>query len=282
MNRPAVSARLSGDVRVLRRDRMVALTSLLALAGLAWLYLWWDAARMSAMPAMSGMSGGSGMTGGGAMGATATSPIWELGALALTFVMWSIMMVGMMLPSAAPAILLYGTMVRKNRERGSALPAVWIFAAGYLAVWTGFSLAATLLQAALQAGGLVTPMMASASPWLSGGLLVAAGIYQWLPLKEACLEKCRAPLQFFLFRWRPGSAGAFAMGAEHGLFCVGCCWALMLLLFTAGVMNLLWVAALAGFVLVEKLLPAARLTGRLAGIALVAAGGALMLGLWPL
>lgn len=271
MNRPAASAPTSGDVQAWRRDRMVALASLLALAGLAWLYLWWDAARMSAdMPTTPA---------GGGMVAMPMAPVWELGALALTFVMWSIMMVGMMLPSAAPAILLYGTMVRKNRERGSSLPAVWIFAAGYLAVWTGFSLAATLLQAALQAGGLVTPMMVSASPWLSGGLLVAAGVYQWLPLKEACLEKCRAPLQFFLFRWRPGTGGAFAMGAEHGLFCVGCCWALMLLLFAAGVMNLLWVAALAGFVLVEKLLPGARLTGRLAGIALIAAGAALMLGI---
>jgi predicted metal-binding membrane protein len=273
MSGPAATAPTSGDAQIWRRDRMVALASLLVLAGLAWLYLWWDAARMSAMPSMSA---------GGGMGSMPMAPVWEPGALALTFVMWSVMMVGMMLPSAAPAILLYGTMVKKNRERGSALPAVWIFAAGYLAVWTGFSLAATLLQAALQAGGLVTSMMVSASPWLTGGLLIAAGVYQWLPLKEACLEKCRAPLQFFLFRWRSGAGGAFAMGAEHGLFCVGCCWALMLLLFAAGVMNLLWVAALAGFVLVEKLLPAARLTGRIAGVAFVAVGAAILVGLWPI
>jgi len=152
-----------------------------------------------------------------------------------------------------------------------------VFTAGYLAMWTAFSLAATLLQAGLEAAALVTPMMVSDSRWLSGGLLVVAGIYQWLPVKEACLEKCRAPLQFFLFRWRPGAVGAFRMGAEHGAYCTGCCWALMLLLFTAGVMNLIWVALIAAFVFVEKLLPPGRLIGRLAGLGLVLAGGGVML-----
>jgi predicted metal-binding membrane protein len=119
-------------------------------------------------------------------------------------------------------------------------------------------------------------MMASASAWLSGGLLIAAGVYQWVPVKDVCLEKCRAPLQFFLFNWRPGTAGAFRMGVKHGGFCVGCCWILMLILFAVGVMNLLWVAVIAGFVLAEKLLPAGRLVGRTAGIALAAAGGYLI------
>jgi predicted metal-binding membrane protein len=184
--------------------------------------------------------------------------------------MWTVMMAGMMLPSALPATLLYGSMVRGNRD--AVLPATWMFAGGYLAVWTGFALAATLLQAALEASGLLTPAMASASRWLTGGLLVLAGIYQWLPLKDACLGKCRAPLQFFLFHWRPGPAGAFRMGAEHGVNCVGCCWALMLLLFFGGVMSLLWIAAITAFVLLEKLAPYGVQGGRLSGLALALAG----------
>lgn len=236
----------------------MALASLLGLAALAWLYLGRDAALMAAMPMAPG------------------APVWSVAWLAITFIMWTIMMIGMMLPSVAPAVLLYGAMVRTNRERGSILPSVWIFAGGYIAVWTGFSLAVTVIQAGLQAGGLVNAMMMSSSPWLSGSLFLAAGVYQWLPLKDACLDKCRDPLQLFMFRWRPGAVGAFRMGAEHGLFCVGCCWALMLLLFTAGVMNLLWVALIAGFVLVEKLLPAGRWTGRLAGLGMVTAGVAMI------
>ena len=267
MSRPAATVLVAGDARAYRRDRMVALAGLLAIAALAWVYLWWDASRMSAT------SAGSGGPGAGGLANMPMAGVWSISSLLLTFVMWSVMMVGMMLPSAAPAILLYGSMVKKNRDRGSALPAVWVFAAGYLAVWTGFSLAAALLQAALEASALLTPMMVSASAWLGGGLLIAAGIYQWLPVKDVCLEKCRAPLQFFLFRWRPGAVGAFRMGAEHGIFCLGCCWVLMLLLFVAGVMNLVWVALLAGFVFIEKLLPAGRLIGRLAGIGLAVAGG---------
>ena len=234
-----------------RRDRGVAVASLVALIGLAWLYLWLDAARMQAMPM------------DGAMSAT-------FGQLMLTFLMWSVMMVGMMLPSAMPAILLYASMAGGNR--GFTPSAVWLFTAGYLAVWIGFSLAASVLQVGLAGAALLTPMMASASAWLSGGLLIAAGVYQWAPLKEVCLEKCRAPLQFFLFNWRPGPAGALRMGVKHGAFCVGCCWVLMLILFAVGVMNLLWVALIAGFVLAEKLLPGGRLVGRTAGIVLAAAG----------
>lgn len=255
---------------LLRPDRLAVVASLLGIVALSWVYLWQEAARMGAM-----------VMGAGAMGAAsmATMPAaspWGIEPLLPTFLMWAIMMCGMMIPSAAPAILLYASIVRKNRERGSVLPSAWIFTGGYLSVWTGFSLAAALLQAALGAGALLTPMMVSNDAWLSGGLLIVAGIYQWLPLKEACLEKCRAPLQFFLLRWRPGVAGAFRMGAEHGAFCLGCCWAIMLLLFAVGVMNLLWVALIAGLVLAEKLLPGGRLAGRLIGIALVV-GGAVMI-----
>jgi predicted metal-binding membrane protein len=239
-----------------RRDRGVAVASLAALIGLAWIYLWFDAARMHAMPMEAG-----------AMSIAS-------GRFVLTFLMWSVMMVGMMLPSAMPAILLYASMAGGNR--GFAPSAVWLFTAGYLAVWVGFSLAASVLQVGLASAALLTPMMASASAWLSGGLLIAAGVYQWAPIKDVCLEKCRAPLQFFLFNWRPGVAGAFRMGVKHGGYCVGCCWILMLILFAVGVMNLLWVVLIAGFVLAEKLLPGGRLVGRTAGIALAAAGGYLI------
>jgi len=240
-----------------RRDRFVTIASLIGLAAIAWLYLWWDAQRMAGMSMP-----GEGMT----------MPVWGIEPLLLTFLMWSVMMVGMMLPSATPAILMYGSMSRKQSGDRPILPSVWLFTAGYLLVWAGFSVAATVLQAFLVSNALLTPMMASASHWLTGGLLVAAGIYQWLPVKSVCLEKCRAPLQFFLFHWRPGRLGALRMGAEHGAFCLGCCWVLMLLLFTLGVMNLLWVALIAGFILVEKLLSAGAHADRIAGIGLVIAG----------
>jgi len=183
-----------------------------------------------------------------------------------------VMMAGMMLPSAAPAILLYGTLVRKNGTRGTTLPGVWIFASAYLLVWTGFSVAATLLQTLLEAASLMTPAMTVASAGLSALALVAAGLYQLTPLKQTCLSKCSHPLQFFVTRWRAGHGGALRMGLEHGAYCVGCCWALMLLLFVAGVMNLAWVALIAAFVFAEKLLPAGRLVSRAAGAVLILSG----------
>lgn len=255
-----MSASGTGSESLLGRDRVIVLASLLAVAALAWLYLWIEAVGMESMPMM-------------AMNA-APSP-WSLQSLVLLFVMWTVMMAGMMLPSALPAIMLYASMSR-SREGGSGAPAVWIFTAGYLAVWTLFSLGATLLQAWLNARGLVSAMMTSASVWLSAGVLLAAGLYQWLPVKEACLRRCRSPLQLFLFRWRAGFSGAFRMGAEHGAFCVGCCWALMLVLFAAGVMNLLWIALLAALVLLEKLLPGGIWIGRLAGVGFAAAGAWLL------
>ena len=191
---------------------------------------------------------------------------------ALVVVMWIVMMAGMMLPSAAPTVLLYGSMVRKNAERGTALPSVWIFVGGYVLVWAAFGLAAALVQSALQQAGLLTPMMELAHPRLTGALLIAVGLYQWTPLKDACLAKCRTPVQFLMTHWKEGRAGALRMGMAHGAYCVGCCWALMLLLFVVGVMNLVWVALIAAFVFVEKLLPAGRLTARFAGVALIVVG----------
>lgn len=246
-------------------ERLVTLLSVLGLAALAWVYLWREAVHMNAMPVSGSMDGG------------AMALAWSLEPLLLLFLMWTIMMVGMMLPSALPAILLYDSLAKKKQRQGPVVGPAWSFVGGYLAAWTGFSLGATFLQAGLQEAKLLTPMMVSGSSWLNGGVLIVAGVYQWLPLKNACLEKCRAPLQFFLFHWRPGTVGAFRMGLEHGTFCVGCCWALMLLLFVAGVMNLLWVALIAGLVLIEKLFPRGRLVGRLAGAGMVAAGAYLIL-----
>jgi predicted metal-binding membrane protein len=238
----------------LRYDRRATLAGLAAVVILSWLYLWHMAAGMDhaamAMPAAP----------------RAASP----GALTLTFVMWTVMMAGTMLPSAAPAIVLYGAMVRKHAERGSTLPATWTFAAGYLLVWTGFSVAATALQAALEAAALMTPAMTVASAGLGALALVAAGVYQVTPLKQACLYKCRHPLEFFMTRWRAGSAGALRMGLEHGAYCLGCCWALMLLLFAGGVMNLAVIVALTLWVLVEKFAPFGEQTAKVSGVALLA------------
>jgi len=256
-----------------RRDRVVAIWTLTAMVVLAWLFLWLEAV------AMQSSGSGSGLLASLAAVVMPVVPMgwsWTPGWLTLTFLMWTVMMTGMMLPSAAPSILLYGGLVRKHKERGSVLPSVWNYTAGYLAVWSAFSLVVTLLQAELQAARLVSPMMISSSPRLSGVLLIVAGAYQCLPAKDACLEKCRDPMQLLLFRWRPGVLGAFRMGVENGAFCTACCWALMLLMFVAGVMNLLWMAVLAVYVLAEKLLPEGRLAGRIAALSLLGAGGYLL------
>lgn len=200
----------------------------------------------------------------------------DAGSFALTLAMWAVMMTGMMLPSAAPTVLLYGAMVRKHAEHSRVLPAVWIFVGGYLFVWAGFSIAAALLQVVLEHAALLNAEMASASKPLSGALVVAAGAYQLTPLKDLCLNKCRDPIPFFLMHWRPGAAGTLRMGIIHGAYCVGCCWMLMLLLFAAGVMDLAWVALLAALVLAEKVLPAGRLTSRIAGVALIGIGLAVL------
>ncbi|HEY5899504.1 MAG TPA: DUF2182 domain-containing protein [Burkholderiales bacterium] len=236
---------------VAARERVVTGTGLALVLALAWGYLWSSAESMELM----------------------TMPGMDLpSAVALAFIMWTVMMAGMMLPSAAPAIVFYDTMVRKNRERGSVLAPVWIFVAGYLAVWTGFSLVVAIVQALLQERMLLTPMIESASAPLSAGVLVAAGLYQWLPVKNVCLRACRHPFEFFATRWRAGASGAFRMGLAHGSYCLGCCWVLMLVLFVTGAMDLLWVAILTAFVFVEKLLPAAAYTSRIAGLALIGWG----------
>ena len=247
---------------VLRRDRVVVGAALAALVIVAWLYLVYLAAAMSHMaPDMASMPGV----------ATAMRPWSGLDVVALT-AMWIIMMVAMMTPAAAPMILVFATIYRRRAAQSRPAIPIAVFLLGYLAVWTAFSVVAALAQAALHAAAMLSPMMAAESPLLVGGLLVVAGLFQLTPLKRACLATCRSPISFVMTRWREGRWGAFAMGVRHGLYCLGCCWALMLLLFAAGVMNLLWVAVIAVGVLIEKVVPRGDLVGRVAGVVLFVVG----------
>lgn len=212
----------------------------------------------------------------GAMLAMPRMHRWEASYLTLVFVMWAVMMVGMMVPSASPLVLLFVRMNRTRHEEQDPLLPTAAFLAGYVAAWSAYGAAATLVQWGLHRAALLSPTAVSASPVLGGALLVAAGLYQWTPLKRACLTECRSPLGFLMSEWRDGGWGAFVMGAKHGWFCVGCCWVLMALLFVAGVMNLLWMAAITLFVLAEKVLPGGELVARAGGTAFVVAGIALL------
>lgn len=246
----------------LRRDRLLVVCCLLLVIVLSWAYL----------------LAGAGMTQEmGDMLMPMSSGPWTLGHALIVCLMWAVMMAAMMLPSAAPMILLHATLARRRRERGGPAAESGAFAAGYLVVWAAFSLAAAALQFGLEQAALLSPMMETSSIALAGAVLIAAGLYQWTPLKQACLRHCRSPLDFIMLHWRPGALGAFLMGLRHGAVCVGCCWLLMLLLFIGGVMNLAWIAGIALFVLVEKLSPAGHWIGRGAGVLLVAWGGATLL-----
>jgi predicted metal-binding membrane protein len=186
--------------------------------------------------------------------------------------MWVAMMAGMMLPATYPMVRAFITINRRRRERDAPhVPAAW-FVLGYLVAWSVFSIAAAALQVILVHAGLLNTMGESLSRTLSGALFLGAGIYQWTPFKDVCLSKCRSPEGFVLTEWRDGHAGAVVMGLRHGLFCVGCCWALMLLLFAVAVMNLVWVAALTALVMAEKLLPGGRVLRHAIGAGLVVAG----------
>jgi predicted metal-binding membrane protein len=260
---------ISSVERLVRRDRLIASGGLFALVLLAWSHL----LRMDRDMAM-GMSNmdtaGTQMSMSGMVMPAAQA--WTEGEVFLLFLMWSVMMTAMMLPSAAPTILLVLAAHRRSGGRAS-IPASACFVAGYLVVWTGFSGLAAFTQWVLQRASLLSSEMKAAAPAMGGILLVLAGVYQWLPLKNACLSHCRSPIAFLTRHWRPGVAGSFRIGVVHGAYCVGCCWALMALLFVAGVMNLLWVAVIAAFVLVEKLAREGPLVGRIAGVLLAAWGG---------
>jgi predicted metal-binding membrane protein len=237
--------------RVLRRDQIVVAAALAALALAAWAWL----LSMAAMD-MSGHHAHA------------------LPRLAAIFVMWAVMMVGMMTPSAAPMILLYARVGRQAQRDGKPFAAIAWFAGGYLAAWIGFSLIATAAHRSLAHVAILTREMASGTRVFSAVVLVAAGLYQWSSLKDRCLANCRSPLAFVQRHggFRRALRAALRLGLLHGLYCIGCCWALMALVFVGGVMNVLWIAAIAAAVLAEKVLPFGRTVSRTAGAALVVAG----------
>jgi predicted metal-binding membrane protein len=240
----------------LRRDRLLVAAGLVGITALAWLYIIHTGRAMSPHTGMAmPMAGGA-----------------DVPSLAMLVPMWIVMMVAMMVPSASPTILLFATVARGRKARGVPTASTAIFTLGYLLVWAFYATIAALAQWQLHRLALLSPAMASARPWLGGGLLIAAGLYQWLPIKNSCLSHCRSPLGFLSAEWREGSRGALLMGIRHGTFCVGCCALLMTLLFVAGVMNLLWVAAIAVFVLAEKLGPGGRTLGRISGVLMLVWG----------
>lgn len=255
--------------RVLTRDRRLTAIALAALVALAWTYLlvlsrqMSDAstAGMASMPGMTGMQGMPGMSDGAAAGSAESA--------ALTVLMWWTMMIGMMVPSAAPMVLLFGNVQRRQLAAESPKLRVALFTGGYLAAWGAFSVLAAGAQIALARFALLLPEQLTVSTWLGALLVALAGVYQLTPLKNVCLRGCRSPAEFLSSHWRRGSGGAFRMGIRHGLYCVGCCWLLMGLLFVVGIMNLLWVAAIAAFVLIEKLMPNGETTAEIGGVALL-------------
>ena len=198
--------------------------------------------------------------------------VWSAAYAALVFVMWWVMMVAMMAPSAAPMVLVHAAILRKREASERPFAASALFLSGYLTVWALFSMAATASQWALESIGVVTGMMEIASPLLAGTVLIAAGLYQLTPLKAACLKHCQNPVLFIVHHWRPGGGGAFRMGLAHGAFCLGCCWFLMGLLFVGGIMNLVWIAGVAIFVGFEKFAAGRRWIPLASGAALTAAG----------
>ena len=240
--------------RVLSRDRWIIGGCVALVAGLAWLWLW---RQWSAMGSVNDSMAGMDMPGMDMSGATMASPADAVSYLTTAFAMWLLMMVAMMLPSATPMILLYGRLARGARAQGATMAPTAIFACVYLAVWAGFSALAALAQWLLVRSGAVSELsLALGDRRVGGALLIAAGLYQATPLKRACLDACRSPLSFLMRLWRPGWVGAARLGFAHGVYCLGCCALLMVLLFVFGVMNLIWVAALSLFVLIEKALPA--------------------------
>ena len=255
--------------KTLRRDRLITGAAIAIIALLAWVYVIVLSRQMSA--------GSAAMSNMAAMAMPESG--WDTSRFLLTFVMWAVMMVAMMLPSAAPFVLLYARVGRAAAAQGTVFAPTFWFAAGYTLAWAGFSAFATLAQFALSQAALITPMATLSSRWIGALVLLAAGLYQWSPLKDTCLTRCRTPLSFIQSQggFKGEAAASVRLGLLHGLYCIGCCWMLMALLFVGGVMNLLWIAALAILVLMEKLLPSGLGVARLAGVGFVAAAVWLLL-----
>jgi len=251
---------------LLKRDRRIVLVSIAALTALAWIYLLRLAGDMKMTAAMPKMPDVPDM-----------APMlhaWTATDFAFIFVMWAVMMVGMMTPSAAPMLLIYARVARQSAINGQPLASTGWFATGYLFSWTAFSLVASAAQGVLERVAWLTPMMAAASHRIGGLVLVVAGVYQFSMLKYSCLAHCQSPFAFIQAHggFKPGPSNALRLGFQHGIYCVGCCWALMLLLFAVGVMNIFWIAAIAVFVLIERTIPAGRWIARVSGAGLVFTG----------
>jgi predicted metal-binding membrane protein len=249
--------------RMLRHDRALVIGGLALLVSLSWAYL------------ILGLDAGDEKMAGMVMPMSVMP--WTLDRWGLMLSMWLVMMAAMMLPSAAPMVLLYARVARSRSTEGSPANGTITFVLGYAAVWGGFSVGAVLLQSWLEELALLSPRLELTSLVLAASVLIAAGAYQWTPWKHACLQRCRSPLDFVLTHWRSGAGGAFIMGIRHGLYCVGCCGLIMLLLFVGGIMNLYWIGLLAALVLGEKLLPGGQWLSRLAGVALIGWGVAALL-----
>jgi len=245
-----------------QRDRIAILSALVGVIMLAWAYVLYLRAKMPMMDV-------------DVSGAIMPLHPWMPVDFVFVFLMWAVMMVGMMLPSAVPMTLLYAGMVRKAGRQSTPMAPTGAFVAGYLALWSMFSVAATVVQWGLHEAAMLSSMMVARSQVLGGALLMVAGVYQLTPWKAVCLDHCRAPAHFIAEHWRPGACGAFRLGLHHGAFCLGCCWALMGLLFVGGVMNVLWIAAITVFVFLEKVLPVGAWSARVgwvAGIGLIVSG----------
>ncbi len=246
---------------VMKRDRRLILGAMVVLAALAWGYTVYlglqqiSLAEAMAMPAMMA---------------------WSAADFVFMLVMWAVMMFAMMLPSVTPTVLLFDRVRGKRVETGRPHASTAAFVSGYLLAWVGFSLLATLANWGLHSGGAMISMMGKVAPVTGGLLLIAAGVFQWTPLKNACLDHCRSPMSFLMHHWREGTRGAAVMGLHHGVYCLGCCWMLMVLLFVLGVMNLPWVAVLTIVVLAEKTLPRGEVLSRVLGLVLIIWGAWLL------
>ena len=288
---------------VVKRDRAIVITGLVVVIALAWMYILqgagtgltafemssitlpWQSPSEMAMPSHQS---GPGATQGQEMEAMMRQAhmvmmqpaVWTPGYAVVMFVMWWVMMMAMMLPSASPMILLVARVSRTQKTQGGPFVPTGIFAAGYLVAWGVFSLIAIGFQWGLEHVGLLSAMMGSTSALFGGLVLIVAGIYQCTPLKHACLRHCRNPFQFVTHHWRTGTLGALRMGIDHGAFCLACCWFLMALLFVGGIMNLYWIIGLALFVLLEKTIPGGHWLGSATGVGLMLWGVWILVGAW--
>jgi predicted metal-binding membrane protein len=247
---------------ILKRDRAVVIAGLASIITLAWAYMFFLAGNMS-----GSMAGNMGMEM-----AMPDMRVWVFTDFMLMFFMWSVMMVAMMTPSASPMVLMFSKFNRQQHKQQAPFIKTGLFLSGYLIVWVGYSVLATAVQWGLHSMALLSPMMVSTSPIFGGVLLIGAGIFQFTPLKHACLSHCRTPLGFLMNEWQEGNQGALRMGLQHGNYCVGCCWLIMALLFVAGVMNLLWVATLTAYVLLEKIIPQGHWVSRAIGLLIIGWG----------